>query len=792
MFKHYLKAAIRSIKRNFLFSSINMLGFILGISAAFLIYLWIVDEMTFEDFHENKNSIYRVIAVSQDASGNINETSNTVAPLADTFVKEITHIKNATFIKYDNKRSLEYKDHIVEGNKVYASSTFFDVFSFPLVEGDFTLFKKDLSYIVLSESMATKLFGDEPATGKQVLYQLFDRKTYYTVAAVVKVPRKSHIKFDIVNNSGTFPLLSRWNFNENITTYIELKENISLSEADRKAMGTLLARHTNREEVLAFQPLTDIHLHTEFKERWVDNHGNITQIYQFALLALLIIFMGAFNFTTLFTARASLRFKEIGVRKVTGAKRKNLIRQFLSESIIQAFVSLLLALALTELLLPLFNQLVDKDISLHINWQLILFVLFGIFGIGCLAGSYPAFYLSSFNPILAFKGGRKSGKKGTFIKLIVSVQFVIAILLILSTSIMYKQLNYIQNQDLGLDKENIVSVYTNLWYDVDEFKKEVLKNPHVLSVTLGAPISDYLKGYTWTGDIVKWTNNTGATDSLRMLKIWGDGDFARTFKLRLIKGEFFESDNEAFWKGTYDYPVIINETAMSLMNVDDPVGMHLKTNIRNGVRIVGVVEDFNFQSLRETIKPAMVIFNPEAMTWLHIRIAPGQKQETIRFLEEKYKQMNSSFKKTFNYTFFNEELNRNYANEQQQSKVFLIFTLLAIIIAIMGVFGLVSLSTRQRTKEIGIRKINGAYTSRIVLMFCYEYLYLIGIAFVIACPIAYLFMHNWLSNFAYRTSLSWWLFPMAGLIVLAITLITVIAQTYRMASQNPVASLRYE
>lgn len=513
------------------------------------------------------------------------------------------------------------------------------------------------------------------------------------------------------------------------------------------------------------------------------------------MLAVLIIFMGAFNFMTLSTARASQRFKEIGVRKVTGAKRKGLIVQFLSESLVQAFISLLLALALTELLLPFFNMFVEKDIALRFNWQTLLFILFGIVDVGCLAGSFPAFYMSSFNPLLAFKGGRASGRKGALVRGLVCVQFVIAITLIICTSLIFKQLHYLQNVDLGLDKEHLIEVDVMDWRrDTEGFKQEVLKNPHVKSVALGVEITNYLQGYSYEEKMFRWEDEAGKTDSMKMVGMVGDSDFFHTLGLTLLKGEPFGSNPDGYWDGSYakESPIVINETAWKKLGVENPVGMLLSgggIGIRNS-RVVGVMKDFNYQPLREEIKPAFFYYTVQLFTHMYVRISADNQAQTLKFLKEKYEEARPNM--LFNYRFLTDVLNRHYAPERQQSQMFLIFTLLAVFVAMMGVFGLIALSTVQRTKEIGVRKVNGAHSDRIVRMFCREYLIWVGMAFVVACPVSYLFMVRWLSNFAYQTTIGWWLFPVSGLIVLLITFLTVVAQTWRTASRNPVRSLRYE
>lgn len=345
----------------------------------------------------------------------------------------------------------------------------------------------------------------------------------------------------------------------------------------------------------------------------------MAQIYLFMALAVLIIFMGAFNFTTLSTARASLRYKEIGVRKVTGAKRKMLIGQFLSESMVQAFLSVVLALALTELLLPLFNRFVGKDIALELNWQTLLFVVFGIIGVGSLAGAFPAFYMSSFNPLLAFKGGKATGKKGALVKGLVCVQFVIAIAMLISTSVVFRQLHYLQSAELGVDKEDMVVVDTRefelLSYfgnpGIDDYRQEVMKNPNVKSVAGGVELSDYLKGHKTEENVFSRMTEGGRVDSLKMVGLVGDGNFMTTLGITLLRGEAFGADKNAFMAGAYqkESPIVINETAWKMLNVKDPIGMVLQNNGWFGEtsRIVGVVKDFHFQPLREKVKPATFI-----------------------------------------------------------------------------------------------------------------------------------------------------------------------------------------
>lgn len=805
MIEHYVKVTLRLIKRSFLFSSINMLGFVFGIAAAFLIYLWVVDELTYDNCFKDADQIYRAVEVKHEAGGEIKESSSTIYPLTRVLREEFPQVEEATAIKYEGIRSMEYNSKTINGYTAYVDSAFFRIFSFPVLEGKPEYLKRSSEYIVLSESMAKKLFGNKHAVGQKIFWNRLSMSDAYTVVAVVKVPVKSHIQFDILFPMSAYYLGLDETFRENINVYVKMKSGDSgkVDMEDMNAMRNALGKLGDQQTLVRFQALEDIHLHTNFSDPRVTNHGNMTTIYLFVALAALVIFMGAFNFTTLSTARASLRYKEIGVRKITGAKRKTLITQFLSESLVQAFISLVLALALTELMLPLFNRFMDTEITLSLSWPVFFYILFGIVGVGCIAGSYPAFYLSSVNPLLAFKGGLKTGKKGGIIKGLVCVQYVIALTLMLLTSIVFKQLNYMQNKDLGLDGENIVCVYTNLWYHVEGLKQDLLKNPNIKSVSMGINLDNFGIGEAYGEELsMRWTDIDGREDSLKMIQMWADNDLIKTYNLKLLKGELMNDDFENYWrrdpvtKKTATPTAIINETAWKAMKVADPLGMELVGGSwARKFRIVGVVKDFNFQSLRTKIKPAFIWYSPESLTYLHIKIAPEHRSETLKYIQQKYEEWaerDNIFIKEFNYQFFSDALNKNYAKEKQQSRMLLFFTIIAIVIAMMGVFGLVSLSTEQRTKEIGIRKVNGAHSQRIVRMFCIEYLLWVGIAFVIACPSGYLLMHRWLSKFAYQTPVSLWLFLLVGAVIAGITLITVLVQTWRKASQNPVDSLRYE
>ncbi|MDR1005107.1 MAG: ABC transporter permease [Prevotellaceae bacterium] len=799
MIKHYLITAVRQMRKSALFSAINLLGFVLGMAAAFLIYLWVVNELTFDDCFPDVQRIYRAVEVQQSPGGELTESASTLFPLAQTLKEHFPQVEEATVVKYESSHSFDTEaGKSITGEQWYADPAFFSLFPFPTVEGSTEQFALTPDNIVLSEPMARKLFGDAPAVGQQVIRSGYGTKKISTVVAVVRIPAKSHLTFDVLYPVAAYP---HWGsqgankFRENISAYVKMRAGDTgrMSAADRRAMSGALSLLGNHTRMLRFQPVNDIYLHTTFADPCIKRHGNMATIYLFVALGIVIIFMGAFNFTTLSTARASLRYKEIGARKVNNAGRRRLIVQFLSESLVQAFIALICSLAVVELTLPLFNRLMDTEIAMQFGWSFFCYILFGIVGVGCLAGSYPAFYLSGINPLIAFKGGVKTGRKGTLIKALVCVQFVFAIVLMLMTGIVFKQLHYMKHKDLGLDKANIISLYTSLWYDVADFKREILRNPDVLSVSMGAPIENYNEGTSnKDGSLTTWTTSEGRTDSVKMVTIWADPDFVKTFGLTLVRGQLMETDFNQYWQ-TVEHPIVINEAAWKAMKVADPVGMELRARYPSRMRIVGVVKDFNFQSLHEQIKPAYLVYNPESLGTMHIKLAPEHKQETLKFIREKFTEMSGDlFVKEFKYQFFSDALNKNYERESRQSGMLLFFTVLAVLIAVMGVFGLVSLSTEQRTKEIAIRKVNGAHARHIVRLFYREYLRWVGIAFVIACPLGYLLMRNWLTDFAYRTPISWWFFGLAGVVTVLIVVITVTAQTWHKARANPADFLKFD
>jgi putative ABC transport system permease protein len=577
--------------------------------------------------------------------------------------------------------------------------------------------------------------------------------------------------------------------------YIKLKKGADIDSEFLSSISNQVNKYSKKTDKLMFQPLADIHLHSDYENFFYDrNPGSYKYVWIFSGLAFLIVLMASLNFSVLSVARASERATEIGIKKVNGAGRIVIFGQFMAESVFQTFLATILALIIIWLVLPWFNELSGKELVLKISvrFALSLFLLTSIVGI--IAGIYPSLYLSSLNPVGIFRGGSVTGSRSNFIRLLVTAQFSIAIFFIISTSLFVKQLNYIHNKDLGIDDKNMVVVPTGLWYDNKEFKEELLRNPSVISASAStyAPV-DYGFHHGIT------LNHQGRTDTLQTSLLFVDEDFAETYKLEIIKGQFLQMDYSDYWKDgedaekrrkegkeyTISIPIVINETAEKKLGFDDPIGQRIGNDV-----IVGVVKDFHFRPLHYPIGPLIMTNNPENIMTLNVRISPEKRTETIRYIRETFMKYRDN--REFSYAFFNDLLDQKYQAETRLRNITTAFAMLAIIISVMGILGMAFFSTDRRTKEIGIRKVTGAETSEILFLLNRDFVKWVLVAFVIATPVAIIVLHKWLQNFAYKTTLSWWIFALAGLSATLIAVIAVSLQSWRASNRNPVEALRYE
>jgi putative ABC transport system permease protein len=799
MLKHHISHFIWTLRKKPIYSLVTLLGFTIGITASLLIYLWVYDELSFDTMHDDHHRIYRVVTLKKQGQ-EIIKTPMSVIPLANVLIKDFPQIETSTFIKHESLMPLTVDERTIEIIPAYTNKNFFEIFTgLKFIEGNSKTALNQPNAIVLNEDVAKKLFGDESALGKNLISKHFGTKKYI-VGGVIKIPDQTHLDFGMItlmeNNrflSSTFK--SNWRTGERTSVYMKLRKRVELDESVKKQLSGLIVKYANRSDRLTFQAIYDIHLNSDYNYQYDKNQGDKKYLWIFSGMAVLILLMAAFNFTALTTARSSERATEIGMWKTVGASKTRIGGMILGETIFQTMIAMAMAILLVSILLPWFNDLTGKSISWSLSPSLIGSLLGIALAVGIISAIYPALYLTSFNPVLIFKGGNPSGSRARFISLIVVIQFIAATFMISASGIILKQLSYIKNKDLGLKKENVLVVPTGLWYSIDEFKTELKKNPNILSASACASMP--LEGNWMT--TVGWTGMS-SSDSVKMRNVLVDQDFVDTYKLEMISGDFLRYSYTDYWtnsqksheaknKGesfSYSIPVVINEKAVELMCLEDPIGQRLNKNYT----IIGIVKDFHFKSLHHQIEPILIHNNPEAIINLSIKISEHNMAETIRFIQDTWVKFRGN--RGFSYTYFEDQLASKYQYENQLGKIILYFSFLSMIIALLGILGLATYATERRTKEIGIRKINGSSIWQVMVWLNIDFLKWVLIGFIIACPIAVYFSQNWLNNFAYRTDGNWWVFGLAGIMLLILALITVSWQSYRAATRNPVEALRFE
>jgi len=811
MFKNLFKTAWMDLVKNKTFSIINIAGLAIGLSCFLLITMYVLDELSFDKYNDKADRIYRVnsdirfggtdlpLAVCSDPMG---ATLKKDYPDVEEFVRFYAS-SGSKLIKKGN-------EWINENAVTHADSTLFKVFTLPVISGDVNTALNEPNTVVITASAAKKYFGSVDAVGKSL--ETNDRNnTVYKVTAVIKdIPKNSHFNFDfyfsmdnveygfgnyLSHNFQTYVLLRKGtdykkfdkNFDEVIQRYIfpQAKQFMQISSMDEfKKAGNKLEYH--------LMPLTDIHLNsTRFPELGVN--GNAQTTYIFSAVAIFILLIACINFMNLSTARSANRAKEVGIRKVLGTGKKSLIAQFLIESTLIALIALIIAISIAWLLLPLFNDVAAKEMKIRdfLKPGILICIALIPVTVGAIAGSYPAFYLSSFQPISVLKGKINAGFKRSFVRSgLVVFQFFISILLIIGTIIVYRQLNYIQTKNLGFNKDQVIIVNGTgaLGTNVDAFKTEVSKLSGVKSGAFSGylPVSNSARNDNTFSSQAVMDSKNGFN-----MQVWTiDHDYINTLGMEIIKGrnfsKEFKSDSSA---------VIINETTAKILGYDDPVGKKIYTTDGNlppstlAYTIVGVVKNFHFESLRQGIGP--LCFRLGNSSWTAaFKVASTDIRSLVRNIESKWKTMAPGY--PFSYQFLDDAFDSMYRQEQRIGKIAIVFAVLAILIACLGLFGLATYMAEQRTKEIGVRKVLGASVRNITAMLSKDFVKLVLIAAVIAFPLAWWAMHLWLQDFAYRINISWWIFIVAAVIAFLIALVTVSFQAIRAAVANPVDSLRDE
>lgn len=790
MFKNYLKITWRNLVRNKTNTFINMAGLSVGLACSLLILLWVQSEIGVDKFHANRDNLYQVYE-RQHFDNKISGQYFTPGMMAAEIKRNVPEVKYASSAVFYEWHTFKTGENVVKMQGGSADADFFKMFSFPIIRGNAQNALNTLSGIAISKKLAIALFGDaSTAMGKPVMV---DSKKQFTITAVFdNVGANSSIRFDYLFNWGTFlennPWAKEWG-NNTPYTYLQLRPDANLALVDGKITHMLEKLDKSQKkgiftEELSMQKFGETYLHSTFTNGKVDG-GRIGYVRMFSIIAVFILLIACINFMNLTTARSVKRAKEIGVRKVVGALRGGLIQQFISESLLLTMLSVLLALLLLMFALPYFNQITQKQIELPFNdlsfWlQLVLITLIT----GIVAGSYPALFLSSFNPVKVLKGTLKLEAGTTiFRKGLVVFQFVLSILMITGTIIISRQIAYIQSQNLGFDKENLV--YMNMEDDIlkkfDVLRDEALKVPGIKGITHSNAQPTSIQSSTVNVD---WEGKNPGTQ----ISFTDDGvgyDFVSTLKLKLVAGRDFSKD---FLSDSVGY--IINQAALHRLGYTDPIGKSL-TLWGNKGKIIGVLENFHAGSMHDEIKPLILYLNPNMdYGFALLRIEAGKTKQALAGLETIYKQLNPNF--PFSYTFADDEFNKLYKSEEMVGGLSNAFAFLAIFISCMGLLGLAMFTAEQRLKEIGIRKVLGASVQSLFALLSSEFLVLVVIALFIALPTAWYFMDIWLRTYAYHTPIHWWMFGISGAAIIGIALLTVSFQAIKAALVNPIKSLRSE
>jgi putative ABC transport system permease protein len=792
MFKNYFKTAWRNLMKNKMFSFINILGLTIGITVCMMIYLFIMNEFSFDRFHKNDDHIYRVMRgfESDSKSGRVAYLSGRYAPaLLNDFKGKIVSAVRVS--ENDNLFTVGSKS-FHEKKELDVDTGFFSLFSFPLIKGTPTTVLKDLNSVVLTESTAKKYFGSaDNAMGKIIM---LNKETPLKVTGIAKdVPANSHLYFDIVmplERHKDASWMTEW-INNGVYTYIQLASNVSQAQIEKqlpafvgKYLGGDLRKYGFKWS-LSLTPLKDVY----FDSISLDSikHGDKTVVYIFLSIAILILLIACINFMNLSTIRAAERSKEVGLRKVLGALRNDLVWQFIGESVLLTTISCILSVGLLQLVMPWYDQLLDY--TLNVSWNALpvyLFLVGVIIVVGFLAGSYPAFFLSAFSPIQALKGKLKLRKSGaSFRQVLVVVQFSISVFLIVGTIIITKQMSYVKNKQLGYNKEQTLIIpidNADIFNNLNSFKTELQNQTAVRSVcAMSGEPGGFFDEYTFDvdGHAEKWNAKTEFTDF----------EYVKTLGLKIVAGRDFSAQ---FPTDTAT-AVLINETAASKLGwtPQQAIGKWIQNTVRDNTkrRVIGVVKDFNFQSLKQNVD-ALVISPASDRRQILVKLKPGNLQAGIEIIRNAYNKAAPAY--PFEYKFLDQQFGDLYQKDIRQQTILSVFAGLAIFVACLGLFGLASFTATKRFKEIGVRKVLGSSVQGIVALLSKDLLKPVFIATCIALPAGYWAMNKWLQNFAYKTNVSWWVFVLAALITLGIALITVCIKAVKAAVANPVKSLRTE
>ncbi|HTE27689.1 ABC transporter permease [Flavitalea sp.] len=788
MIKNYFKIAFRNITRHKAYALINISGLAIGMACSILILLWVQHELSYDRFHKNADHIFRITCNASDFKAAVNTAGMPAGlkaelPAVRNFVR-LSHLTTTLFEAGENK--------FQEKNTFYADSTFLEIFSFPLIAGNPTTALARPDAVVLTQSMAKKYFGKNQALGKTLKRNNGD---FVTVTGIfADLPPNSHLKFDFIMpmsaiaNTDQDLKINTWG-NFNYYAYLLLDKTVVAGTASakkfEKQMDAIYKTKQPKFKInFQIQPLTSIHLHSNLQVD-LPGHGNVQYVNIFLIVAVFILVVACINFMNLATARSARRAREVGIRKVAGAKRGQLIQQFMGESLVISFLALLIAIGLVFIFLPLFNNIAGKKLSINFMDGKIWLGLAGMaLATGLVSGSYPALFLSGFRPVKVLKGSlNKSGGSLFFRNTLVVTQFIVSIVLLIGTVVVYKQLNFIHKRNIGFDKENLLymPMTGEMWGKLDAMKAALKQNPLTTEFTI---INDLPTNLTsGTIDVVWEGKDPKSQVVIPNLAI--SENFIRIFKMQLLSGRDF---SESFKGDSSNF--LVNETALKVMGIktSEAVGKSLSMWGNKGV-IIGVVKDFNFKPIQQPIEPLVLNLNRWG-GFVIVRTSPGNSEATIKALKRISDDLNPAYPFAFN--FLDQDIANLYQGEQRLGTLFNIFAVLAILISSMGLYGLSAFLAEQRRREIGVRKVLGASVFGIMYLLSTGFTKLILLAILIAIPVSWYFINSWLESYAYHIDISWLIFVVASIIALMIAWITVSYESLKAAVTNPVRSLRSE
>ena len=792
MFKNYFKIAWRNLIKDRQFAFLNLVGLSTGLACALLIWLWINDELKMDKYNDNDQQLYQVMQnIKHD--GIIETTENTAGLLADALTKEMPEVQDATTVVpaswFSNKGIISYGDTRLRAGGQFISEDYFNIFSCPFLEGDKRRIMADKHSIAISDELAMKLFHTtQNVVGKTIDWNLNEFDGSYLVTGIFKKnPPNASERFDVLFNFDLFaekrPFILQWG-NSDPRTYVVLKKGTNVHRFNAKIEHFLDSRQNNAASTLFVRRFSDQYLYAQYKDG-MQAGGRIEYVRLFSIIAIFLLVIACINFMNLSTAKASRRIKEVGIQKVVGASRTTLIVQYLGESVLMGFLSLILAIILIIVLLPAFNSITGKELTVNFSPQLTLTVIAITFITGLIAGSYPALYISGFKPSLILKGKLRTSVSEVWVrKGLVIFQFTLSVVAIIAVITVYRQINFIQSKNLGYDRDNVIDFTIPLAMDSASLNKAIsfvneLRNiPGVVSAGSHAHnlMGDHggISGFEWQG---KDPSKDISFANLEM----GNG-FLETVGIKIKEGRYFSNNANA------QKEIIFNESAIKSMGLKNPVGKTVKFWGMER-QIVGVTEDFNFESLYETVKPCFFQMFPVAPN-IVVKIKAGTEKRTIAQIQKAYTSFNKGL--VFDYKFLDEEYQALYTAENRVAILSKYFAGIAILISCLGLFGLAAFTAQRRQKEIGIRKVVGASASDVVMMLSKDFLKLVIIAALIAFPLVWWVMNNWLNDFAYHIQISTGTFFIAGLSIILITLLAISFQSIKAAIANPVTSLRTE